>query len=180
MASLHLAFYLASWGMYRGSSFLLWKDYKIHTPIVQLLLQKKYSSLWNLNVNKLQNNCSEIQKVFTLSDAIKEKYKKIANRVNDKNKSINPTDTLITKILLGTICCTPAYDRYFIDGARHLRKPFSSFKKRSYCNLLTFCSESLEKLTEAQKVIKKQSRIQYPIMKLIDMYFWNVGYKADQ
>ena len=26
--SLQLAFYLASWGMYRGSSFLLQKDYK--------------------------------------------------------------------------------------------------------------------------------------------------------
>ena len=26
--SLHLAFYLASWGMYRGSSFLLQQDYK--------------------------------------------------------------------------------------------------------------------------------------------------------
>ena len=26
--SLHLAFYLASWGMYRGSSFLLQKDYR--------------------------------------------------------------------------------------------------------------------------------------------------------
>ncbi|MBQ8112212.1 MAG: hypothetical protein IJ146_03300, partial [Kiritimatiellae bacterium] len=25
---LHLAFYLASWGMYRGSSFLLQQDYK--------------------------------------------------------------------------------------------------------------------------------------------------------
>ena len=29
-AALQLAFYLASWGMYRGSSILLWKDYKIH------------------------------------------------------------------------------------------------------------------------------------------------------
>lgn len=28
--SLQLAFYLASWGMYRGSSFLLQKDYKVH------------------------------------------------------------------------------------------------------------------------------------------------------
>ena len=28
-ASLHLGFFLASWGMYRGSSFLLQKDYKI-------------------------------------------------------------------------------------------------------------------------------------------------------
>lgn len=39
-ASLHLAFYLASWGMYRGSSFLLWKDYRIHIPVVQELLSK--------------------------------------------------------------------------------------------------------------------------------------------
>lgn len=33
--SLQLAFYLASWGMYRGSSFLLQKDYKIHIPVIK-------------------------------------------------------------------------------------------------------------------------------------------------
>lgn len=33
--SLQLAFYLASWGMYRGSSFLLQKDYRVHIPIVK-------------------------------------------------------------------------------------------------------------------------------------------------
>lgn len=33
--SLQLAFYLASWGMYRGSSFLLQKDYKVHIPVVK-------------------------------------------------------------------------------------------------------------------------------------------------
>lgn len=27
---LHLAFYLASWGMLRGGSFLLQKDYRVH------------------------------------------------------------------------------------------------------------------------------------------------------
>ena len=32
--SLHLAFYLASWGMYRGSSFLLQRDYKVHIGAV--------------------------------------------------------------------------------------------------------------------------------------------------
>ncbi len=33
--SLHLALYLASWGMYRGSSFLKDRDYKIHIPAVE-------------------------------------------------------------------------------------------------------------------------------------------------
>ena len=34
LAQLHLAFYLASWGMYRGSSFILQKDYTIFKKIV--------------------------------------------------------------------------------------------------------------------------------------------------
>lgn len=43
--SLQLAFYLASWGMYRGSSFLLQKDYKVHIPVVKELLSEKYDVL---------------------------------------------------------------------------------------------------------------------------------------
>ena len=35
--TLQLAFYLASWGMYRGSSELLQKDYLIHEPIVEII-----------------------------------------------------------------------------------------------------------------------------------------------
>ena len=43
--SLQLAFYLASWGMYRGSSFLLQKDYKVHIPVVKELLSNEYDAL---------------------------------------------------------------------------------------------------------------------------------------
>lgn len=43
--SLHLAFYLASWGMYRGSSFLLQKDYKVHIPVVEIIQEQKYNLL---------------------------------------------------------------------------------------------------------------------------------------
>lgn len=35
--TLWLAFYLASWGMYRGSSELLQRDYLIHEPIVEII-----------------------------------------------------------------------------------------------------------------------------------------------
>ncbi len=40
IACLHLAFYLAIWGMYRGSSFLLWKDYLIHIEVVKEILNR--------------------------------------------------------------------------------------------------------------------------------------------
>lgn len=43
--SLQLAFYLASWGMYRGSSFLLQKDYKVHIPVVKKIMKNEYDCL---------------------------------------------------------------------------------------------------------------------------------------
>ena len=46
--SLHLAFYLASWGMYRGSSFLLQKDYKVLSPIVEKVLKPEYDCLFGV------------------------------------------------------------------------------------------------------------------------------------
>lgn len=53
--SLQLAFYLASWGMYRGSSFLLQKDYRVHIPVVKELLQKKYDVLLGADFDTLLN-----------------------------------------------------------------------------------------------------------------------------
>ncbi|WP_339173144.1 transposase [Paenibacillus sp. FSL H7-0943] len=38
-ASLHLAFYLASWGMLRGGTFLLQKDYKVHEYLLEKVLE---------------------------------------------------------------------------------------------------------------------------------------------
>lgn len=52
--SLQLAFYLASWGMYRGSSFLLQKDYKVHIPIIKIIQDEKYNPLWGITAKELQ------------------------------------------------------------------------------------------------------------------------------
>ena len=45
--ALSSAFYLASWGMYRESSFLLQYDYQIHRAVVDYLLDKSTpKALW--------------------------------------------------------------------------------------------------------------------------------------
>lgn len=54
--SLHLAFYLASWGMYRGSSFLLQKDYKVHIPVVKIIQEEKYNPLLGISAEDLCKN----------------------------------------------------------------------------------------------------------------------------
>ena len=57
--SLQLAFYLASWGMYRGSSFLLQKDYRVHIPVVREILRNKYDSLAGIECKDFKNETNQ-------------------------------------------------------------------------------------------------------------------------
>jgi len=174
--TLHLAFYLASWGMYRGSSQLLQKDYRVHTPIVRELSDSKYICLWQLNFDSLNAQGSEVELLFQLVKKLRQIYTEV---------HVTPTDTLITKVLLGTFCCTPAYDQFFIDGVktwrclqdeREPRFP-AKFGRNSYHGLLEFYRQNKKSIQEAQAVIA-QHGIAYPVMKLVDMYFWNLGYQS--
>ena len=45
-AAIQLAFYLASWGMYRGSSFLLQRAYSVHLGVIEHLAAPRIWSLW--------------------------------------------------------------------------------------------------------------------------------------
>ena len=54
--SLHLGFYLASWGMYRGSSFLLQRDYKTHKSVVEEILKDDYDILWDFSPSENIND----------------------------------------------------------------------------------------------------------------------------
>src|SRR5215471_11577824 len=45
-AALQLGFYLASWGMYRGSSFLLQHTYTVHKSVIVQLASMRFSLLW--------------------------------------------------------------------------------------------------------------------------------------
>jgi hypothetical protein len=103
VATLHLAFFLASWGRYRGSTTLLQKDYLVHSGVVRELLDEQYAPLWRLDFDTIYPNNPEIDLVFQLVSKIREKYLEV---------QIHPTDTLVSKMLFGTICCVPAYDTF--------------------------------------------------------------------
>jgi hypothetical protein len=177
-AALHLGFYLASWGMYRGSGFLLSKDYKIHSSIVAKLLKKEYLSLWNLCFDKPEEVNKAIEVIVSLSNELKTIYRPYA--MSGKGKSKKVSDTLVTKILLGTFGCTPALDRYFILGFRHITElPEPRLSKNFLNEVLSFYQKHPEEFADAQSRISKLGGIRYPIMKLIDMYFWETGFMLD-
>jgi len=109
--ALHLAFYLASWGMLRGNSFLLQKDYRIHLPVVTIIQDARYARLWDISIESLQDD-DTVDLILECGDRIKNAYKEKTTVINGKfTDGAEATQTLITKILLGTFGCTPAYDR---------------------------------------------------------------------
>ena len=57
--SLQLAFYLASWGMYRGSSFLIQKDYTIHMPVIKRLLDGRYNVLFGIDCESIKKSANK-------------------------------------------------------------------------------------------------------------------------
>jgi hypothetical protein len=167
-ASLHLGMYLASWGMYRGSTFLLQKDYKIHYPVIIALLDPAFSVLWDINFDNSNSVEIALPLIFKLKGKIVHAYKNNIKFVNGKLKSVEVSDTLVTKILLGTMGCVPAYDTLFKSGLRKERMN-QSFSKSSILGLINFYYLHRDEF----ELVQLENY--FPIMKLIDMYFWERG-----
>lgn len=176
--SLQLAFYLASWGMYRGSSFLLQKDYQVHSPIVKELLKSEYDELFGMECSKV--NDIRIQGLLdNLTSKIRKYYLGVRRTCAEREIKSGISDVLVTKILMGTLGCVPAYDRYFIDGVKKQGVATGVYNKRSLQKLAEFYENYYDKL-EATRHNLKIGEITYPQMKLLDMGFWQIGFDADK
>src|ERR1700722_8790341 len=101
VAALQLGFYLASWGMYRVSSFLLQCDYTVHKPTVEALISERFSALWELEIGADPSDEKYVGLILQAVDAVRSSYRPFGIA----------SDTLVTKVLLGTLACLPACDR---------------------------------------------------------------------
>ena len=98
IAALHLGFYLASWGMYRGSSFLLQRAYTVHLGVVDCLATPRFAPLWVKDVGAETGDTALVPIILAAVDAIRDAYRPFGEL----------TDTLVTKVILGTFGCLPA------------------------------------------------------------------------
>ncbi len=114
--------------------------------------------------SKLEVSLQDIQAIMKLIKELSDHYQ--------HKHSVTSTDTLISKIILGTLGCLPAFDRFFIDGVKELGYDFKSLKEKSLIKLFEFVDDNKDELTAIQK-----KHPQYPIMKLVDMYFWQIGFE---
>ena len=174
-AALQLGFYLASWGMYRGSSFLLQHAYTVHRGIIDQLVGPQFSVLWEQEFGGGDNDAKLVPIIREAIRAVREAYRPFAPAAEARQAS----DTLVTKVLLGTLGCLPACDRYFIEGFKSAKFRYSYLNARFVERVLQFCQDNLRDLREEQTRIEHTGGVYYPLMKLVDMYFWQIGYKED-
>ena len=179
---LHLAFYLASWGMYRGSSFLLQRDYRVHIKAVKELLESKYDKLWSISCEDLASDKQCLNDLFSLAWSLKDIYSEIRRDVNISLNKKDPaqavSDVLVTKILMGTLGCVPAYDRYFKNGIKAYGVSTMQFNHNGIRRLCEYYIANSQPF-EHWRCSISDSNITYPQMKVLDMVFWQKGYDLD-
>lgn len=189
-----LSEYLSSWGMKRNS-FLLDLDCKAHLNPIKLILlgtcknKIPYRSLLNAHSIYYLNNTKThmLDVLMELKEELKKSYQKLAVNVaaNNSNfakamgikpkKAIQISDTLISKIILGTPGACPAYDR-------NLRKSLSGgpiaravFNRKSILDLSNFYNANCSAMNTLSKSFTRSLGKPYPEMKLLDLGLWLLG-----
>ena len=160
-----LGFYLASWGMYRGSSFLLEKSVKHYQKTIEFI-QKSPKEYWNIDVSNY--GVDNLEVLLGLYSKIKELL------IPSSQRDV----TLITKLLLGVFGCVPAFDTYFTktfkgiytgcgfavvnkESLNHIKDFYESYKEiiDNFGNIKTKCL-----------ITGENTQLNYPLAKIIDMY----------
>lgn len=160
---LQIGFYLASWGMLRGSSFLLEKSVGFYKKLIEeiAIFDKR---IWEIDVDNYDKNI----------DLLLEFKEKIKNSLGSENR---PTDTLITKIMLGVFANIPAYDNYFRTAFKT-----HSFGKKSLKIISEFYDKN-QKIIDSYDIktfdfiTGKETQRKYTKAKIIDMIGFIEGSK---
>ena len=168
-----LGFYLASWGMFRGSSFLLQHSAKHFQRTIEYIntLDK---SVWAIDVdNYTEENMETIINI----------YNEVRARLILKG---NTDLTLITKVLLGVFGFIPAFDSYFCDTFRVISNGECGFRRLNQISLSyihNFYQDNKQTIDNLSAktfttdfLSEGKTKINYPKAKIIDMY----GYYAGQ
>ena len=149
-AALQLAFYLASWGMYRGSSFLLKYDYTVHRAVIDKLVEKQFHRLWRQEFGASEDDMDLCQTIIDAAEAVRAVYRPFAAGVE-----AGVTDTLVTKVLLDTFGCLPACDQYFVAGWRMENLPFSYLTRQFVERVFGYCRAHLVEFQHEQALIER-------------------------
>ena len=192
--ALHLFAFLGSWGMLCRGAFMLQKDYRFLIPVVEILNKPKYDDLCDIDltdpaldtwyvatVTGLIHELNDHFKSQTYYKIQKGKNSNAANNVSYPVKDVH--DTVIGKILLATLGCIPAYDRYVVAGMK-AEGLCGTLGERSLSSLVDYSRKQSgvlkQIMTSVNVDVQRESgcsTLVYPVAKILDMIFWEYGYE---
>lgn len=160
----HLAFYLASWGMLR-KSFLLDKSARYFRRVLEVIARCD-SRLWEIDLPYADEDIAMLREIGGML------YKAMDN---------NPTDTLITKIMLGVFANVPALDR-------NVRVGFGvSYLDMAFLKQVSAFYESKRSEIDGYSPIYtldfhtgRDTKRRYTKAKIVDMIGWVEGAKIEE
>jgi len=159
LSCLHLGFYLASWGMLRGSAELLQKSARHLAPVVEIV-DDADTSIWEID-----DHCYTEANIQRILDAAR----------TFRQSQPGMSDILVTKIMLGVFGNVPAFDTNFKKGFRvatfgpkALRKVGAFYQENSHL-IDRYCIPTLD------FVKGKPTQRSYTRAKVIDMAFFIEG-----
>jgi len=172
LSCLQLGFYLASWGMLRGSSEALNHSVKWFAPVIEIISNSD-RVLWTLDVDGYNEETLKV---------INSTYDQLAKALNVKTHI-----TLVTKIMLGVYGCVPAFDNNFTAWHRSIIKGKQTFTQK-LDGIKKFYMDSNNKDTidhyaRSLKTIEFKTESSanrcYTKAKIIDMIGFEIGAKIN-
>lgn len=194
--ALNLFMFLGSWGMLRGSGFMLRKSYRFLVSVVEIVCEKKYDYLVDVDVF-----APEFDREQYVTDILKLKEKIIglmkdapcyvidtdeeSEEFSDICKDVRtsaPSDTLVGKILLVTLGCLFAYDRLAIAACKKEKIAPPRISERGLNALLDYMNDNSAEIVaaggNANAIVQSvygTSATYYSQMKIMDMALWVYG-----
>ena len=164
LSCFQLGFFLASWGMMRGSGDLYQRSVRDLLPVVEMISSEP-ASTWEFDAHCLATHTPD---VLALSRRVRRAF------------TIPASDILVTKTKLGVFGCVPAFDRYFRLG----------FGCQTLCSdalvrIGTFYREH-QAAIDAHRVFTldldsgRNTDRRYSWAKIIDMIFFQEGFNRER
>lgn len=172
--ALHIGFYLANWGMFRGSSGLLQNsNLDLMKAMGKLLFTGRGPDLLELTMDDFLPEAPNLKQNQALLDAVLDSLEALATNVSW-------TDTLKTKILLGVWGQFPALDRFYIAACRDIF-PRRRFLTRATGQGLTSLATLVKEHGFKPPPFKTEKRgFPYPTAKFMDMALFQYGLELER
>jgi hypothetical protein len=160
--------------MLRGSTALHTKSYRFFEPTIETIAEEPPSS-WSIDADLYtdENRSALIELRDRLATALTAKPV-LGGPVRA------PTDTLVTKVMLGVFGSVPAFDTYFVRGFRMATSKRVTFSRRSLDAIGDFYDRNSAAI-DAQRILTldaasgQVTRRCYTRAKVLDMVFLITG-----